>query len=450
MNSFPFRQIHLDFHTSPDIPGIGENFDAERFAATLKDAGVASINLFAKCHHGWFYTPVETGKMHPHLQFDLLSQQIEACKEAGIRSNIYFTIGFSEVDADAHPEWQMVDRDGNSKMGQIMGAVQARGNPMINKVAAQQYFGSIAYWRYLCVNHVEYVDLIKAQLKEILERFNPPGLWLDIILQSLCVCDTCRKEMSEMGLDPENDGHIAVHGRMVEIRFFKEITSYIQGIAPGTDVYINGFGQKMDLQDQPDLSSARKVESVSLFDIESLPSMLWEYVHFPINAQYFNKPSNTKPLTMMSGKFHRVWGDFGSLKNVEAMEYEAFRALTYGCRVCIGDQLLPDGHLEPTVYQQIKTVFNRVKQCETLVEGATKQAEIGVFLDNSPPAGPGPAMEGAYRILTEMHYQFDFIDFTDELDVSRYKLLVLPDRVRLPEAMGEKLQQYLDEGESYY
>ena len=132
MNSLPFRQIHLDFHTSPDIPGIAEDFDPGCFASTLKEAEVASINLFAKCHHGWFYTPMKTGSMHPNLSIDLLKEQIEACRAAGIRTNIYFTIGFSEVDADAHPEWLMVDRDGNSKMGEIMGAVLARGNPMIN------------------------------------------------------------------------------------------------------------------------------------------------------------------------------------------------------------------------------------------------------------------------------------------------------------------------------
>ena len=27
MHSLRFRQVHLDFHTSPDIAGIGERFD---------------------------------------------------------------------------------------------------------------------------------------------------------------------------------------------------------------------------------------------------------------------------------------------------------------------------------------------------------------------------------------------------------------------------------------
>jgi hypothetical protein len=50
-----FRQIHLDFHTSGHIPGIGLDFDPEEFAATLERARVDSVTCFARCHHGWIY-----------------------------------------------------------------------------------------------------------------------------------------------------------------------------------------------------------------------------------------------------------------------------------------------------------------------------------------------------------------------------------------------------------
>ena len=43
-----FRQIHLDFHTSEFIDGIGSQFDPEEFAATLEKARVNSITCFAR------------------------------------------------------------------------------------------------------------------------------------------------------------------------------------------------------------------------------------------------------------------------------------------------------------------------------------------------------------------------------------------------------------------
>jgi hypothetical protein len=66
-NKLPYRQVHLDFHTSELITDVGKDFKAEEFAATLKAAHVNSINLFAKCHHGWAYYDTKVAHRHPHL-----------------------------------------------------------------------------------------------------------------------------------------------------------------------------------------------------------------------------------------------------------------------------------------------------------------------------------------------------------------------------------------------
>ena len=70
------RQIHLDFHTSPLIPDVGKDFNAEEFADTLVEARVNWVTLFGKCHHGMSYYPTKAGVQHPSLKFDLLGQQI--------------------------------------------------------------------------------------------------------------------------------------------------------------------------------------------------------------------------------------------------------------------------------------------------------------------------------------------------------------------------------------
>jgi len=82
----PLRQVHLDFHTSPLIPGIAKDFDPDAFARTLRDAHISSITYFAVCHHGLSYYPTKIGTMHPHLTRDLLGEQIEACYRHGLRA----------------------------------------------------------------------------------------------------------------------------------------------------------------------------------------------------------------------------------------------------------------------------------------------------------------------------------------------------------------------------
>ena len=53
-----FRQVHLDFHTSEKIDGIGSRFSKKQFQEALKAGHVNSITVFSKCHHGWAYQDV--------------------------------------------------------------------------------------------------------------------------------------------------------------------------------------------------------------------------------------------------------------------------------------------------------------------------------------------------------------------------------------------------------
>ena len=109
-----FRQIHLDFHTSEHIAGIGSQFDPEEFATTLEQARVNSITCFARCHHGWIYfdTRAFPERRHPHLARNLLQEQIETCHARDIRVPIYLTVQWDHWTANLHPEWLAVNEHG--------------------------------------------------------------------------------------------------------------------------------------------------------------------------------------------------------------------------------------------------------------------------------------------------------------------------------------------------
>ena len=93
-STYKKRQVHLDFHTSDKIRGIGKRFSKKQFQEALKVGHVESVTLFAKCHNGYCYYPTEVGAMHPELDFDLLGAQLDACREIGVRAPIYITGGW--------------------------------------------------------------------------------------------------------------------------------------------------------------------------------------------------------------------------------------------------------------------------------------------------------------------------------------------------------------------
>jgi hypothetical protein len=119
--SLRFRQVHLDFHTSERIVGIGSNFDPDEFTDTLVKAHVNSITCFARCHHGWIYydSQMHPDRVHPHLERNLLKEQIEACHARGIRVPIYTTIQWDHLTSREHPEWLTIGEDGKYNGNEI-------------------------------------------------------------------------------------------------------------------------------------------------------------------------------------------------------------------------------------------------------------------------------------------------------------------------------------------
>ena len=117
MGKLPFREIHLDFHTNETIKNIGERFDPEEFAQTLKKAHVNSVTLFARCHHGMIYYDSKKNpeRVHPNLvNKNLLKEQIEACRKIGIRTPVYTTVQWDYYTSQRHREWLCIDENGQS------------------------------------------------------------------------------------------------------------------------------------------------------------------------------------------------------------------------------------------------------------------------------------------------------------------------------------------------
>ena len=57
--TYPRRQVHLDFHTQPDLKNVGAHFRKEQFQSALREGNVSSITVFARCYHGLCYYPTK-------------------------------------------------------------------------------------------------------------------------------------------------------------------------------------------------------------------------------------------------------------------------------------------------------------------------------------------------------------------------------------------------------
>jgi hypothetical protein len=151
----------------------------------------------------------------------------------------------------------------------------------------------------------------------------------------------------------------------------------------------------------------------------------------------------------MTGKFHTSWGDFHSLKNYAALEFETSMMLAMNAKCSIGDQLHPRGRLDKATYDLIGRAYKKVAEKEQWCEGAKAVTEIGV-LTSEEFATPGmgsrtpEAMMGVVRILQEGAQQFDVLDSDSQFE--NYKLIILPDVIPVNEKLKQKLQKYVGSG----
>lgn len=418
----PHRQVHLDFHTSEHIPGVGADFEPGRFADTLKQAQVDSVVLFAKCHHGWSYYDTGVGVRHPTLDFDLLNAQISACRDVGIGATIYLSVGWDERAARANPGWRRVLPDGSFHM-------------MLGK-------NLDPYWSYLCLNS-PYLDDVLAQTSELAARFpGAEGFWFDIIRLEQCCCSYCRSGMDAQGLDWTQEADRKRFARTVLDRYLERATAAARSVTATTSVFHNS--SMLPRGDR------RFLESMSHVEIEAVPTGGWGYDHFPMSARYVD--ALAMPAMGVTVRFHIVWGEMGGFKHPNALRAEAMTMLAHGAAVCIGDHLHPRGALDDDAYRMIGTVFSEAASKAPFLSGTRPLADVGL-LSSIAVRRPGSLEradrhiaedEGALRVLQQGHIPFDVIDA--EADFGRYRALVLPDRLRLSEGLARKLESYRAQG----
>ncbi|WP_409345019.1 family 10 glycosylhydrolase [Paenibacillus sp. MBLB4367] len=408
-----FRQIHLDFHNHANVP-IGTRFSKRQFQEMLQLGNVDSITVFAKCFHGWAYYDTKKFDKHPGLQFDLLAEMIEAAHEIGVKTPVYINVGLDEQLARRHPEWLMRDE--------------------LDRTTWDAGFKEPGF--HVFCFHSPYLEHIVQQIEEVVHGYDADGIFLDIVYPKACYCHNCRATLLAEGKDPHDEKAVMELAERVYANYTAQVNERVRAIKPDMAVFHNS-GIRCGRRDIAAMNSH--------LEVESLPSGGWGYDYFPISARYLQQIE--KHIVGMTGRFNKNWGEFGGYKHPNAFRFEAALSLAHGTRCSVGDHLHPDGVMDPIVYKSVGGAYREVEAKEPWCAGVENVADVAVLAVESL----GPAEErmgrsdiGAYRILQEGNVLFDFID-TDS-DFAAYKVVILPDKVRITPKLAVKLERFFENG----
>mgnify|MGYP003305866600 FL=1 len=342
------RQVHLDFHTNGTLP-VGKNFSKEQFQKALKAGHIDSITVFSKCHHGWSYHPTEVNEIHPQLDFDLLGAQLEACKEIDVNAPVYISAGYDEKEYVKRPEWRW------------------RHTP--DEEEQLQYEKEV-HFHTLCFN-TGYLDFLCAQIEEVMKKYNPCGIFLDIIAPRICYCEKCVSDMKALGLDIENAEDREEFAQRVYNTYLEKTNDAVRKYSDTATVFHNGGHiPKGDY---------RYINSNSHLELESLPTGGWGYDHFPLSAAYVRTVKD-KEFLGMTGKFHHSWGEFGGYKHPNALIYETALSVANGAGCSIGDQMHPLSEMNMATYNLIGKAYSLIEEKEPWLDGSVNIADISNYM----------------------------------------------------------------------
>ncbi|MGN0180660.1 MAG: beta-galactosidase trimerization domain-containing protein, partial [Monoglobaceae bacterium] len=280
-----------------------------------------------------------------------------------------------------------------------------------------------------------------AQVEEVCKKYDADGIFLDIASIHPCYCNTCIAEREALGMDPYDEKNVLKHAEMVYARYAKRMREAVDKYKPGLPLFHNGghiWGGRRDL-----------AHYNSHLELESLPTGGWGYDHFPMSARYVQN-LNMEYLGM-TGKFHTSWGEFGGFKHPNALRYEAALCAAHGAKCSVGDQLAPSGKMDMTTYKLIGAAYKELEEKEPWLDNVKPVCDVALLtceaVLNESGENAGRNMDsdvGANRILIEGKYQYSIIDC--EEDFGKYKVIILPDRIKMTDALAEKLMKFVRSG----
>lgn len=402
------RAIHIDFHTPDGVYNFGEKFDAAEFAKTLKDANVTYINMAAQCNFGYSYFDTKVSVPYPTMKTNMFRDIIRECHDENIGVSAYINVGINNAQASLHPEWCRIGEDGSLFRGVI------KDNNGITS---------------MCYN-TPYRQFLLDAIKEIVS-LNPDGIFCDCMGFSRCYCSTCLKKMKEQGIDIKNDDEVLKFAFESLNSLFYDIR---QVVPEDKNLLLSfpGYDRVSDLN--------------SHLEVECLPGGFggWSYDYMMAQTAYAR--SLSEKTIYMSGRFNASWGDFGGTKEKASIENDMYDALLNNIGFSVGDHMNPAGNLDKTIYKTIGEVFEKAKQFEPYICGTKHLSQIGVIKDKFEYNGNflPDEMCGVARMLSELKYGFEIIN--EDFDLGKFKVVILPDNVKMTDTLKAKLKAYLKTG----
>lgn len=431
-------------------------YDPDRIVAELVATGADIVSIYACNQFSVAYYPSEIWPQHPGLRGrDYVGDLITRLRAQGKKVITY--INWLE---SKHPEWNSIPIDDAEQATASPYPLASWADPTQPDGRVQAIPGG--QWQYPCLNSPKREQVLRIT-HELLERYHPDGIHLDMFAQyHVCCCQYCRPTLEaicqtteitpttvqahwseyidwisarsaalvhEMTALAHQYGAIGAHNPFAPL-FVPALQGQGDGWLPGLDVFIS---ECFDAFGTPgtDLNST----SINVRWQRALGKPAWilrtstptHYAHWPITTAQWQ---------------------------VYAAACKANGAKVFG--PC-GVGARPDTTSAQELLHAVKVGFDTFMTDADLDVGAEPAANVGILFSwatrrYAPPAcmmGWSEELTGWSRLLLEEHIPFEFV-ITERLqrveELAPYTVLVLPGVTHISDACCTMLREFVRNG----
>lgn len=450
-NKASFRHVLVDMHIPDWDPEFLKQYQPEQIVDSVTNAGGGAAMVYFQSHVGLCYWPTKSGQQHAaFLGRDPVAEIVDLYHARDVPVCAYYSVNFNNWAYLEHPDWRLVPAAKSAFGGGVLPA---------------------ARYGQCCLNNPGYRDFVRTQSAEIVEGYDIDAMFFDMMWwQSICICNHCKaryQDEANADIPAVIDWHSPDWCKFQAARerwlseFAMELRDGVHKLRPNAVVYHN-FALALS-----NWTKGVSFNSAAAHDFLGGDFYGGRDEQLVISRLMLNL-SESKPVEFMTTIAANL-AEHEGLKRMDELEIQALAATACASSFLMIAPINPDGTPHPEIFQRIKDVYNSTKMYEPYLGGEAVEdiaiyysseskmnfAENGRSLNDAPSTNPThyphfEAVRGACKKLQSAHLPFGIITRKQLSSLSQYKVLILPNVLRMDEEEVTAVRNYVRNGGKVY
>lgn len=443
-----YRRILADMHIEDWDERFLSQLNPLGYVELLKKSKAKSAMVYANSHVGYCYWPTKTGRMHRGIKGrDVLGEIIGLCHREGMEVTVYYSLLYNNWAYEQHPEWRIVDVEGKT----------SREKP-----------GRSGRYGVCCPNSPGYRSFVQGQIEELCQSYSFEGIFFDMTFWlGVCYCANCRRRYrEETGKDPPM---IIDWDDPSWVRFQTKREEWLAEFAAFATSTVKRHKPETAVEHQSSTTVAPWTYGASHLLADHCDYVAGDFYGDALQQSFicklFYNLTPNMPFEFHTSICYPGLADHTTTKPRELLERRVFLTLAHNGAFLMIDAVDPVGTFDEGRYSMIGEIYKEVSGYEKYLGGQLCQ-DIAVYFSfdskmdfaykGRKPEEWGvklPHLEaalGAAQALRTNHIPFGIITRKNLKDLAHYRVVILPNVLRLSDEEADAVREYVAVGGSVY